>query len=60
MQHHEWMNGSGYPQGLQGKYILLEARILDSCCGCSFYGIIQYNFLIFNVIYNFTRTHQPL
>ena len=28
MQHHERMNGSGYPQGLQGKYILLEARIL--------------------------------
>ena len=22
------MDGSGYPQGLQGKYILLEARIL--------------------------------
>ena len=28
MQHHERMNGSGYPQGLPGKYILLEARIL--------------------------------
>ncbi len=28
LQHHERMNGSGYPQGLQGKYILLEARIL--------------------------------
>ncbi len=28
MQHHERMNGSGYPQALQGKYILLEARIL--------------------------------
>jgi HD-GYP domain-containing protein (c-di-GMP phosphodiesterase class II) len=28
LQHHERMNGSGYPQGLKGKAILLEARIL--------------------------------
>lgn len=28
LQHHEKMNGSGYPQGLSGKDILLEARIL--------------------------------
>jgi HD-GYP domain-containing protein (c-di-GMP phosphodiesterase class II) len=28
LQHHERMNGSGYPQGLQGEEILLEARIL--------------------------------
>jgi PAS domain S-box-containing protein len=28
LQHHERMNGSGYPQNLQGKAILLEARIL--------------------------------
>ncbi len=27
-QHHEKMNGSGYPQGLLGKDILLEARIM--------------------------------
>jgi len=27
-QHHERMDGSGYPQGLSGKKILLEARIL--------------------------------
>ena len=27
-QHHELINGSGYPQGLSGKEILLEARIL--------------------------------
>jgi PAS domain S-box-containing protein len=27
-QHHERMNGSGYPQGLKGEDILLEARIL--------------------------------
>jgi PAS domain S-box-containing protein len=27
-QHHEFINGSGYPQGLSGKDILLEARIL--------------------------------
>jgi putative two-component system response regulator len=27
-QHHERMDGSGYPQGLSGKDILLEARIL--------------------------------
>lgn len=28
LQHQERMNGSGYPQGLSGKEILLEARIL--------------------------------
>lgn len=27
-QHHERLDGSGYPDGLCGKYILLEARIL--------------------------------
>jgi PAS domain S-box-containing protein/putative nucleotidyltransferase with HDIG domain len=27
-EHHELVNGSGYPQGLSGKDILLEARIL--------------------------------
>ncbi len=27
-QHHERMNGSGYPRGLQGEQILLEARIM--------------------------------
>jgi PAS domain S-box-containing protein len=28
LQHHERMDGSGYPQGLKGNDILLEARIL--------------------------------
>ena len=28
LQHHERMNGSGYPLGLKGEEILLEARIL--------------------------------
>ena len=28
LQHHEKMNGTGYPQGLSGEDILLEARIL--------------------------------
>jgi len=28
LQHHEKMNGSGYPLGIQGEEILLEARIL--------------------------------
>ncbi len=28
LQHHERMNGSGYPQKLQGRDILLESRIL--------------------------------
>ena len=28
LKHHERMNGSGYPQGLKGKEICLEARIL--------------------------------
>lgn len=28
LQHHEMMDGSGYPSGLRGKDILLEARIL--------------------------------
>jgi len=27
-QHHERMDGSGYPRGLRGKEILLEARVL--------------------------------
>ena len=27
-QHHERMNGSGYPRGLEGENILIEARIL--------------------------------
>jgi HD-GYP domain-containing protein (c-di-GMP phosphodiesterase class II) len=30
LQHHERMNGSGYPQGLKGEEILLEARILGA------------------------------
>ena len=29
LQHHERMDGSGYPQGLKGTNILLEARILS-------------------------------
>jgi len=28
LQHHERMDGSGYPQGLVGANIILEARIL--------------------------------
>ena len=28
LQHHERMDGSGYPQGLSGKDIMLEARII--------------------------------
>jgi PAS domain S-box-containing protein/putative nucleotidyltransferase with HDIG domain len=28
LQHHERMNGSGYPRGLSGEEILLESRIL--------------------------------
>jgi PAS domain S-box-containing protein/putative nucleotidyltransferase with HDIG domain len=28
MQHHERMNGSGYPAGLKGDQIILEARII--------------------------------
>ncbi|MBW1982309.1 MAG: response regulator [Deltaproteobacteria bacterium] len=29
LQHHERLNGSGYPQGLEGEEILLEARIIS-------------------------------
>jgi PAS domain S-box-containing protein len=29
LQHHERMNGSGYPRGLRGEAILLEARIVS-------------------------------
>lgn len=28
LQHHERLDGSGYPQGLSGKDIMLQARIL--------------------------------
>ena len=28
LQHHERLDGSGYPQGLKGKEILQEARII--------------------------------
>jgi len=28
LQHHEKVDGSGYPQGLKGNHIMLEARIL--------------------------------
>ena len=28
-QHHERMDGLGYPQGLSGEQILLEARIIN-------------------------------
>ena len=28
LQHHERLDGSGYPQGLKGDEILLEARII--------------------------------
>ncbi len=28
LQHHERLDGSGYPEGLEGKYILSESRIL--------------------------------
>jgi HD-GYP domain-containing protein (c-di-GMP phosphodiesterase class II) len=28
LQHHERLNGSGYPQGLKGDEVCLEARIL--------------------------------
>lgn len=31
MQHHERMDGSGYPLGLQGDEICLEARIVGPC-----------------------------
>ena len=29
--HHEWWNGNGYPNGLDGEQIPLEARILAVC-----------------------------
>jgi len=29
--HHEWFDGSGYPQGLQAEAIPLEARIIALC-----------------------------
>jgi HD-GYP domain-containing protein (c-di-GMP phosphodiesterase class II) len=29
LEHHERIDGSGYPQGLSGENILLEARILS-------------------------------
>jgi putative two-component system response regulator len=28
LEHHEWWNGSGYPQGLRGEEITLEARMV--------------------------------
>lgn len=29
LKHHEWWNGNGYPSGLKGKEIPLEARIIS-------------------------------
>jgi putative nucleotidyltransferase with HDIG domain len=29
--HHEWFDGNGYPEGLSGEEILLDARILAVC-----------------------------
>ena len=29
LQHHERMDGTGYPAGLQGEEILLESRIIS-------------------------------
>jgi len=31
LQHHERIDGSGYPQGLKGDEMLLEAKILNVC-----------------------------
>jgi HD-GYP domain-containing protein (c-di-GMP phosphodiesterase class II) len=31
LQHHERLDGSGYPQGLSGDQIILEARVLGVC-----------------------------
>jgi HD-GYP domain-containing protein (c-di-GMP phosphodiesterase class II) len=31
LQHHERTDGSGYPQGVKGEHILLEARIIGLC-----------------------------
>jgi PAS domain S-box-containing protein len=28
LEHHEWMNGSGYPHGVRGEKLLIESRIL--------------------------------
>ena len=28
LEHHEWMNGSGYPNGVRGEKLLIESRIL--------------------------------
>lgn len=30
-QHHEWLDGTGYPRGLRGEAILTEARIITAC-----------------------------
>jgi putative nucleotidyltransferase with HDIG domain len=34
LQHHEWVNGSGYPYGLRGEEISIHARIfaVADCC----------------------------
>lgn len=31
-QHHEWINGKGYPGGLQGNQISIFARIVSIAC----------------------------
>ena len=31
LEHHEWWDGTGYPKGLKGKEISLEARIISVC-----------------------------
>ena len=37
-QHHERIDGSGYPRGLKGEEILIEARILAGPMGASGYS----------------------
>jgi len=63
LEHHEWWNGNGYPNGLKGKQISLEARIcaiadvFDAVCSDRVYKKAVPVEEAFEIIRNGSGTH---